>query len=489
MRRFLGPTLLVLGLAVVRFAGLQQFPELNPDEGLWTNSTKNFLMFGDWFMDGRKHLFLSPAFHGISLIAFSIADPAIVAARAISALLGTAAVFLLAGTVKGLSGDVQVAAVAAILFGFNRFVVLLSRQALLESTTVFFVLLAAWLIVSGRRNLGAGLVFGLALLTKTTAIAVIPAVALLAGLRSYDASRPRKTWTAIGFFLGAAIAVAAVGYIGLFAWNPERFVAAFTYELDGVHFEDGAPTLLRVGRFAVAPTIAARTVFDLASGLPFVFVLGIIGLPLAWDRERTCFWFFSTWFVVVSSFHLLQLYQPLRYFLLVLPPAAYFAATTITQLRTAASESTKRWLVPALLVIYVAYNVGGLTVGAFASPSNRLATVVEWADANAAPDDVFMAAGYFCTDLPQRAYAHYDLATSPTALLTSVIEYDIDYIVYDDTEWPAELQATLDTNFERIEDWGWGAVYRVGNGSLTSWPTLYDSPAGSSYSAVPRRAP
>src|SRR5262249_6064773 len=81
---------ILIGVIVVggllRILGLGMFPEAIADEGLWTNSTKNFLLFHDWFMGGRTHLFLSPLFHVLSLAAFELSGPTITSARMISAL-------------------------------------------------------------------------------------------------------------------------------------------------------------------------------------------------------------------------------------------------------------------------------------------------------------------------------------------------------------------------------------------------------------------
>jgi hypothetical protein len=76
-----------LAAAVVRLPFLARFPEATADEGLWTNSTKNFAMFGDWFMDGRTHVFLSPLFHALCYPLFELLGPSLAAARVVSASL------------------------------------------------------------------------------------------------------------------------------------------------------------------------------------------------------------------------------------------------------------------------------------------------------------------------------------------------------------------------------------------------------------------
>lgn len=463
MHRLTWPFLLLLvAAAVLRFAALASFPELNPDEGLWTNSTKNFLVFGDWFMDGRKHLFLSPVFHGLTLAAFATLDPGIVVARALSALLGTLSIALLYGTTKALTDDVGMATAASVLFGFNRFSLYLSRAALLESTTLFFILSAAFLVARRGRFSAVlgGSAMGIALLTKTTAVCIVPSLALLVALLSKRlAWRDRLTASAV--FVSVAGLLAGFGYGSMYLWQPQQFVAAFTFELDGVHFGTRPQTLISVGRFALAPAIVAETVDSLASEFPLLFALGLLGLPVAWDQDRRQFWFFGSWLIVGASFFLLQLYQPLRYFLLLTPALAFFGATLLVSLRKIVSPATGRWIVASSLSLYAAYNVGGFVANGLMNPSSRLSEVVEWANENAARDDVFMAAAYFCTDIQQRAYSHYDLALTGDDLLRNIATYDIAYVIYDDTEWNPELRIALEQNFEVVHEWDFGAVYSV----------------------------
>ena len=99
--------LLILGAAVMRMAGLEYFPGVMADEGLWTSSSKNFVMFGDWFMDGRTHALLSPVFHGMCVAVYWVMGASIANARLVSALASMASVPLLYSLVHRTSGACQ----------------------------------------------------------------------------------------------------------------------------------------------------------------------------------------------------------------------------------------------------------------------------------------------------------------------------------------------------------------------------------------------
>jgi len=109
---------------------------------------------------------------------------------------------------------------AAVLLGFSNLHVLYSRTGFVESTLVFFLALALWLW-SLRERHGAfgflsGVAFGLMLLTKVTAIYIIPGLALLAMMEAIRRTTSRRD--AFLFLCGALLVGASYG-IGFVAPN------------------------------------------------------------------------------------------------------------------------------------------------------------------------------------------------------------------------------------------------------------------------------
>jgi hypothetical protein len=72
-----------------------------------------------------------------------------------------------------------------------------------------------------------------------------------------------------------------------------------------------------------------------------------------------------------------------------------------------------------------------------------------------------MAAGYLCTNLGNRAYAHYHLARDTAQLFSSVRRYNIRYVIVDNAEWRPEVRRAVESHFERVAEWPFGAAYRV----------------------------
>lgn len=458
-----------LGLAVVllRIAALSAFPEIEADEGLWTNSSKNFVAFGDWFLDSRTHLFLSPLYHALSAVVFGIAGPGIAAARAISALAGVLSTWLVYVLVLRVTDRRAVALVAAALLGFDELAVLLSRRALIESLQLCVALGSAVLLThrGWRWAAGAGAVFGLALLAKVNGgflAAVFAAVLLARSVRDEGRFTPRTLLDA-GAFAAGSLLVAGAGYGLLYGLYPDRFVSAFRFELDGEHFTRSAHALLRVGRFGLDPALAARTVIELFRESPFLMVLASCGAAVAAVSRPKGSGFFGLWLVVGAAFFLGQTFQPLRYFYLVWPALAFFGAVTLDALsRPEASGGLFGGRLPgAVLAIAVVFNVAYIGANAVTNRATMLHTVTSWAAGNLRSSDRVLAAGYFCTDLPVRAYAHYQLARNPEQLVETIDRLRIDYVIYDAAEWHRELGETLAARYPVVARWSFGAVYRV----------------------------
>ncbi len=458
---------LLVAAAIVRFVGLTIYPALEADEGLWTNCSKNFVAFGDWFMDGRTHVVLAPVFHALSVALFTLTGPSIGAVRALSALAGALAVPVLYLLVLRVTRQPRTALGAAVLFGFSHWTIAVSRKAMVEPLQLCLILVGALVLLGPRRwwrTPAAGVVFALVLLTKLNAAIVLLAFAatLLLPATADDAPRDPRRLGRAALLLGVALGLAGAVYGAVYLATPEHFVRAFAFELDGAHFQSRANPLVQVGRFALDPVLASNTVFALFRQVPFLMVLAVVGLPVglfARSREAAPFGLWAGFTVV---FFLLQLFQPIRYFLLALPALAFFGALTLDRLAApAAGDRAGRWIWGTALGLYVLFNLSRVGVSMVVNRDTRLQTVVAWAAAHTEPTDRIMAAGYFCTDLPHRAYAYYHFARDPADLVANVHALDIDYVIYDSGEWRQELGDTLAAHFTPVMQWPFGVVYRV----------------------------
>jgi hypothetical protein len=313
--------------------------------------------------------------------------------------------------------------------------------------------------------IAAAITFGLALLSKLSAAFLLVPIATFMLLEP-DAVEHRGWRGRVGRtvgFTGIAFAFAAVVYAALYLADSARFVAAFTFELDGKHFESLSNPALRIGRFGIDPLQASQTILELFRETPFLLGLAGSGAVLGVAVRTPGVWLYAPWLIVGMAFFLFQMYQPARYFSLVAPAFAFFASHAIHFMAEgAARNTTARQMRNGLLSLYLAFNLAHTGMNAVKNPAVRIHELAAWARAETEVTDRIMSAGYLCTDLPNHAYAHYLLSRSPEELIESVRRYDIDWLVFDDREWNGERYGgALEQHFTRAEDWAFGAIYRV----------------------------
>lgn len=452
--------------ALLRLPFLASFPDVQNDEGLWTNSTKNFLLFGDWFLDERAHLFLSPVFHLLSLPAFWLFGPSIESARLVNALAGVGAVALLYLLAFRLTGDRRVATLGAILLAVDPWAVAHSRQALTESVLLFCVLLAGVLLVSDRRRLWlAGVAFALAILTKLSAGAMGIALGGYLLLRTRDEGGRSLTLTQRAVD-GAVFGVVALGVAGLGYWlmsqiDPERFLAVFQRELGAEHLVDGAPGASPPGRVGLDPVLAGRSALEVLRFNPFLIVLGSVGAAVAWATRARGRLLLILWTVVGLGFPLTQVYQPLRYFFPAVPALVILVAILVSQFPKMSPPRSGTRILGATLIVVLGFNLAYVGMNVVANWGNRAKVVEHWARSHAAEDAIFLAATHFATNLPGRAYAYDIIAGTPNDLIQAVRDKDIDYVVWSHDEWSADLQDLLEARYTEVQRWDFGGVYQV----------------------------
>lgn len=461
------PLLAVAALAaLVRLPLLRHFPDIQTDEGLWTNATKNRLLFGDWFMDERGHLFLSPVFHTLSAVAFRLMGPGLDAARTVSAVAGVGAVVLVYLLAARLTGDRTLATVAALLLALEPWAVVHSRQALVESVLLFFILAAGVVILGGRRHLWvAGVLFGLAILTKLNAGAMgIALGGYLLLRREGPGGEPLGIPERVGdgaVFGVVALACAALGYWLVAQVDPERFVATFRRELGGAHLLGAEYQGAGRGRLGLDPILAGRSALEVIRFSPFLVSLGLLGGVLAVAARRPERLFLVLWLVVAFAFPMTQVYQPIRYFYPAVPVLAVLTATVLVSLGRGMAAPRRDRGVAAGTALVLLFSSAYLAMTFVASPRSRAVQVEEWVRAHAAPGDVFLAATHFATAVPLRAYSHDIIADTPERLLATVRERGVRWVIWDHEEWSPELLATLDREYTPVHRWEFGGVYET----------------------------
>lgn len=464
--RIVLPIAALMALVALRFVGLGDYPALNPDEGFWTSGARNSVLFGDAFMDGRLHPFLSPGMFVALSSWFQLMTPSLETARAFSAFAGLAACALL--LIVGRRAYPTHPWLVSILFGFSAYSLVLHRVALLEAHQTFWLVLAGTLWLSRKgyaTSLGAGLALGCALLVKSNAVFLVPAFILTLPERD-DARRGDKR---LGLaFLAALIVVAGAGYLAAWAYDPARFVSAFKYELDGNHFADEG-VLFRVARFGLHPGRLMTVAMQVVTLEPVLFTIASLGLFFVirdWKGASRADRFFAWWAMLGAAFHFGQIYIEARYFTTLVPAAAYLAANPIQ--RWMAARGGWRVLGIATVSLLMALGTARAVRGIILRPNAEYWQLVAWVDDNVQAGSPTLVSPSIGLSLPLQAYDFFRLMRpydGARVTLASVVErLGIRYLIVD-SEWRAyeteDMGQFIASRCDKRADIGTTSVYEV----------------------------
>jgi 4-amino-4-deoxy-L-arabinose transferase-like glycosyltransferase len=247
------------------------------DEGWWAHNARNALFYGQWRIDEYNLGLYSAYLYNVLLyFTFKLFGISFTTLRMLSALGGWLTVILLFLLVRR-EISARAALFASALLGFSNLHIVYGRTGFTESMMVFFLALTLWLWSLRRTHtffaLLAGVSIGLMVVTKITAIYLVPGLvlAVVAAVIRHSVSRRE----ALLFLSGIGLAVAA--YTILFI--VPNFGAWLQFNLsNGSGSEwstgpsgliDSIPKLLASPFYAEAPLVTALTLLSL-----FLFVVG-----------------------------------------------------------------------------------------------------------------------------------------------------------------------------------------------------------------------
>ncbi len=308
------------------------------DEGWWAHNARQRVLFGHWIMDDHNPpLWSTPVYSYLLWLVYQAFGVGLWQTRVLSALAGVATCFAVYGFVRR-EATPRAAFFSALVLGAGYFMLSHNRVALTESLQLAFVVVAILAALRSRAAPAWGAVSAagllLAMLTKPSAAPAVLVVAalyamLLARSRTRPAERAACRRAALVFagtgLLGAA--VLAVSFVGphwsavasefrsntLQAVHPGTSVATWLRPLlwQGFRDQQDGPKVI-VGLY----TQEAALVLAVAL-LALARLLGLARRP-AGELERCCWW----WIVLTLAFFAVQVYQPDRRYLLLVPPLA-----------------------------------------------------------------------------------------------------------------------------------------------------------------------
>jgi Dolichyl-phosphate-mannose-protein mannosyltransferase len=183
---------LALVLCLLRFAFLRaDFPNYSPwmidqakftDEGWWASAAVRHFLVGHWEVAGDYNpAVVVPVWPLLLTLVFHFTGVSLVAARTVDVFLSIATVALVYSLVRRYGGTETTAALAALLLAASPFAFAYSRLATLDTVVVFEWCLLLWVASYAKPGRSwpvpaLGILIPIMLLTKTTALVLVPAV-------------------------------------------------------------------------------------------------------------------------------------------------------------------------------------------------------------------------------------------------------------------------------------------------------------------------
>lgn len=384
----------LLGVLLIAAAVRVVYPAADPpwettvgvvwhDEGAWVHNARNKVLFGAWTQDAWNPMYIAPVFTALQYAAFEVFGVGVRQARLVSALCGTASVWLLAAGVARIAGR-RSGLIAGGLLATNYVYVMWNRAALMEGPMVAFMAASWYCYVRAqcRAGWGVGAAAGalLAFFTKASAAFFVVTLALEASLtlwlwrrrraRAFADSSPVSTasGSADPFPAFALVTLAALGVLGLLAlvvfvlpnWADYRF---YNWQMSVTRKPSYTLRALvdRVTWFPILHDLFTRSWFVLVIGL--TAALGMLG---RWRTAVPAERLLLLWLGLGATELILHDVGNERRFVFFIPALVAFTAIALGRdrvlLRGIDAVPLRRAVLAAPAVLYVTYVVAGALV-------------------------------------------------------------------------------------------------------------------------------
>ena len=339
---------LALVLCLLRFAYLRaDFPNHSPwmidqakftDEGWWANAAVRHFLIGHWQIAGDYNPALAvPVWPVLLTMVFHFSGVSIVAARAVNVFFSIATVGLIYLLVRRYASETA-AALAALLLAASPFAFAFSRLATLDTMVVFEFCLLLWIAsyANPRRiwpSILLGLLIAIMLLTKTTALVLVPAALWLLWMATKE--RFLRAILVVGAVAGAGIGI----YLSIVLRSRYADDYRYFFEINAMPEVKWARTASFLWQFLRHGQWIDRILYPVA--------LAVLLLSLAWLRPL---WknplFTASWIAFAGDLvYVLRRqddYAP-RYFLAMLVPLILVLVLALQELRTATAFWRRYW--------------------------------------------------------------------------------------------------------------------------------------------------
>jgi 4-amino-4-deoxy-L-arabinose transferase-like glycosyltransferase len=471
------PHFLFLGLYLcLRAPFLASIPPYTADEGLLALAAKNWVVFGDPFLDGWNNLARFPLYTFWLTALFRVVGVSILAARASAIVFGAISLLLLIRLAGRISPSQRT--VAALLFASDFVLVRYQRYALAESLQILLLLATVSLWIDRRRTVrflgGIGLAAALCV-KATSAYLVVPLLVYDLWLRKgrSAADRPARVgpWGRFGPY---AVAALVTGVVYGVAYHATPVGARDVWGIYG---------RLSLPGFSDLPHLVA----SLGGGTPLVALGSVLALMKLGRRtgrgedgstRSPELAIALAWVVAGLALLLPQRLHPVRYYVTLLPAAILLASWWLDQRTNAGRAGTddpvqlrrRQRTRRAVLAAGVCYPIilFAWYYGPGGGSDSSARKVDDYVRANVPRESVLMGRAQYGIDIPNR---YRDMTVSGGMALSDSLlaRLGVDWVLFDDTEWrqidrrlalgTAEYLAANGTFVRRV---GQVEIWRVG---------------------------
>lgn len=369
------------------------------DEAWWAHNARNHALFGRWIMDDHNPpMYGAPLYTAVLRGVYGLVGTGLVPTRLLAALSGALACVVLYLGLRARHPRSEALAPALLLAG-SYLAISHSRVGLVESFQLLLIVIAAVGVrLAAERPVWGylgGVSLVLALLTKPTAVALIPAIGLFWLLHWYAARRdpslpPFRLESARTFIFAAGTAGALA--LALWFWPVRGEVMQQMRVSRIVTFTDlGVPRVEFLGLGLIG---LRRSGFVSQSVVPLILVALLAALRLSGARGRKpalTEWFAWAWLGGALLVLLPQHYQVDRRFLLLWPAVAILASQAMlapglslparfegagARLRSAVAGLVLGGVLAMILLPWLAEAAGGLVAALGGTPGEGIETPV-----------------------------------------------------------------------------------------------------------------
>ena len=430
---------------LLHWIGVDRFPNISSDEGGWPLAVRQWLNGGG----ASRDFVMAPGYHWLLGGPMWLFGPYHWVTRPVSIVVALIGLVLFYRLSRRLA-EANVAFWATLLLGTSYSAVMVDRRAYIEPfqiTLMFALCLCALNALNSHRRLAwevaVTMVTALLMLTKASAVFLLPAVAL-AGLWSPPVSRWRPT-ARLSAALAIGSSIAALVFWQLQRLYPAAFATGWGTDMRISELKDASPWF-GIGRFGLDPRAIEATLAWFGLQEPLMLGLAFAALCMALVKREQLL--MTLWLVFGAVFQSIQFYVQDNHRVVIIAPICFLTAWLLCDVerrpeRPLHSRGSLTWtsLLLALMVVFGSTRV----LLAMVSVRNTEKPAVAWLSAHTDARDTVVAAAYVLMQIKAHPVPYVTSFPPPFHIPTidRLADIGANWIVVDEREWKRKTLESL----------------------------------------------